>query len=120
MKLSKLAIIGALTMLTGCANQVGHHCITMLDNRGITYHDKIKRIAIEEAANNGFEGVGLYVKPTKRNNWTGELKLVHKRSADTDWLSLEFEKNMICFRGIALEAKTKEAVSAIKDRLSHL
>ena len=121
-----MAVMAVMTMTAGCAGlpKGPPTCVEMQNNLAITEFDTIKKIVLEEAQNNGVTDMNgqfdppRFVKPSKFNNWKGEI--VYTAFQGPPKLEVKFDKNVICFREyntITRAAGAKNAIAAIQDRL---
>ena len=87
-------------------------------------YPQIKKIAIEEAANNGFGTLTSEVKPSKFNNWEGELFFQLKTPNGTDQLFVTFRNKPegvdIWVHGAGTRSNPDSASKAIAARLAEL
>jgi hypothetical protein len=87
-------------------------------------YTKIRRIIIEEAANNGFPALRSEVKPLEINGWKGKLYFTLKTEAGWDNLTVNIKRKGDSFAidlvGAGHVANAKGAIKAIKARLSEL
>lgn len=87
-------------------------------------YSQIKKIAIEEAANNGFGTLTSEVKPSKFNNWEGELFFQLKTANGTDQLFVTFRNKPdgvdIWVHGAGTRSNPDSAAKAISARLVKL
>jgi len=134
MKKSIIVLIVLSLALTGCSTLKGinnslneeskkRNCLTLPNNKVVENFDKIKNIAIEEAKNNGFEELNNdFIKPSKYNDWKGQMSFYHDAhyKIGSEYLKLRFDKNDIWFSTDAAEADGKTAITAMKDRISKL
>lgn len=124
MKLKKkysTTILLLLIFITGCAS-VGK--ISLREDLILNDYAKIRRIIIEEAANNGFPTVRSEVKPLEINGWKGKLYFTLKTGSGWDNLTVNIKRKgdnfVVEMIGAATVANAKGAIKAIEARLSEL
>jgi len=104
--------------------QYGRGQINLREDLVLNEYVKIRRIIIEEAANNGFPTLRSEVKPLEINGWKGKLYFTLKTEAGWDNLTVNIKRKgenfVIDMVGAATVANVKGAVQAIKARLSEL
>jgi len=87
-------------------------------------YPEMRRIIIEEAANNGFGTLTSEVKPSQYNDWKGQLFFALVTSNGTDQLFVEFERQAngvgIWIHGAGTRANPESAAKAISARLIRL
>ena len=112
-----------LIFITGCVS-MGRGQINLREDLVLNEYVKIRRIIIEEAANNGFPTIRSEVKPLEINGWKGKLYFTLKTEAGWDNLTVNIKRKgdnfVIDMVGAATVANVKGAVQAIKARLSEL
>ena len=90
----------------------------------VNQYDAIKKIVIEEAANNGFYPFPIEVKPSQFNNWKGQLYFSRATPMGTDQLFVNFksqgDKISVYMYGAGTKASPDSAIKAITARLSQL
>jgi hypothetical protein len=103
---------------------MGRDKINLREDLILNDYAKIRRIVIEEAANNGFPTLKSEVKPLEINEWKGKLYFTEKTAAGWDNLTVVFKRKgdtfLIEMVGAATVANPKGAVQSIKARLSEL
>ena len=103
-------------------------CITTASSRFIikettfsANYIRIKKIVIEEAANNGFRELTSEIKPSQFNDWNGQLFFSLVTPNGTDQLFVEFEKKVngisVWIHGAGTRSNPKSAAKAIQARL---
>ena len=116
-------ILLLLIFVTGCVS-MGRGKIILREDLILNEYVKIRRIIIEEAANNGFPTLKSEVKPLEINRWEGKLYFTLKTQAGWDNLTAKIKRKGDKFEieliGAATVANPKGAVEAIKARLSEL
>lgn len=106
-------------------------CVTMGSGRLVLRQDllanqcdTIKKIVIEEAANNGFSQFPSEIKPSQFNNWRGQLYFALITPNGIDNLSVNFkmkgDKISVYMYGAGTRANPDSAIKAITVRLSQL
>ncbi len=126
MKLKKkysVTILLLFIFVTGCVS-LGRGQLNLREDLVMNDYVKIRRIIIEEAANNGFPTLRSEVKPLEINEWKGKLYFTVKTEAGWDNLTVNIKRKgdnfVIDMIGAATVANPKGAVQAIKARLSEL
>ena len=120
---NKLSVIILLVLIftVGCAT-TGK--ITLREDLVMNKYDVIRKIVIEEAANNGFPTLRSEIKPLEINNWKGKLYFTFKTSAGWDNLTVKIKREgdnfVVDMVGAATKANPKGAIAAIKARLGEL
>jgi hypothetical protein len=118
-----ITILLFLILITGCVS-MGREKINLREDLILNEYAKIRRIVIEEAANNGFPTLKSEIKPLEINEWKGKLYFTEKTAAGWDNLTVKFKRKgdtfVIDMVGAATVANPKGAVQAIKARLSEL
>ena len=115
-----LMFIFMATLVFGCVSMGSQR---MLLDKSVTFdqYDKIKRIVVEEAANNGFSTLTSEVKPSEHNGWKGQLYFKLVTPAGTDQLYAEMSKRdghiMLYIHGGGTRANPDRAIKAIRARL---
>ena len=103
-------------------------CVTMgsqrlLLNQGVSFdrYDEVKHIVVEEAASNGFSELTSEIKPSKHNNWEGQLYFKLVTPNGTDQLFVELSKKdgriLVYMHGAGTRANPDSAIKAIQERL---
>lgn len=120
--MKKLTLLISLLILNGCGGaMVATKCYQLPANATATKFDKIKKIAVEEAGKYGFPQLTTEIRPTKHNNFEGNLIFKTETSHGTDSLFLDFEKkDVLCVHGGGLVARPDTAIAAILERLDKL
>ena len=112
-----------LIFITGCVS-MGKGQINLREDLVLIEYVQIRRIIIEEAANNGFPTLRSEVKPIEINGWKGKLYFTLKTEAGWDNLTVNIKRKgdnfVIDMVGAATVANVKGAVQAIKARLNEL
>lgn len=83
-------------------------------------YEKIRKIVIEEARNNGFSNLTSEIKPTKYNDYKGKLYFLLKTNRGQDQLVVDFDKDTIMMQGAGTRSNPDSAIKAIKDRIRNL
>ena len=116
-------ILLLLMFATGCVS-MGRGKIDLREDLVLNQYVEIRRIIIEEAANNGFPTLKSEVKPLEINGWDGKLYFTVKTQSGWDNLTAKIKRKGDKFEieliGAATVANPKGAVEAIKARLSEL
>lgn len=116
-------ILLLLIFITGCVS-LGRGQINLKEDLILNEYAKIRRIIIEEAANNGFPTLRSEVKPLETNGWKGKLYFTVKTEAGWDNLTVNIKRKgdnfVIDMVGAATVANPKGAVEAIKGKLGEL
>ncbi len=112
-----------LIFAAGCVS-MGRGKIDLREDLVLNQYVEIRRIIIEEAANNGFPTLKSEVKPLEMNGWEGKLYFTVKTQSGWDNLTAKIKRKGDKFEveliGAATVANPKGAVEAIKTRLSQL
>jgi len=112
-----------LIFIAGCV-RMGRGQINLREDLVLNEYVQIRKIIIEEAANNGFPTLKSEVKPLEINGWKGKLYFTLKTEAGWDNLTVNIKRKgdnfVIDMVGAATVANVKGAVKAIKDRLGEL
>lgn len=106
-----------------------HACVTLSNERfalrqeTITEnYSQIRKIVVEEAANNGFSELTSEIKPTIYNDWKGQLFFQLKTTNGTDQLFVKFQKAdngvTVWIHGAGTRSNPDGAAKAIQARLS--
>ena len=102
-------------------------CITLAHDRtalrsGLVQskYNTIKKIVLEEAANNGFSQLTSEIKPSEYNEWKGKLYFALKTPHGTDQLSVEFNKDAVYMHGGGTRSNPDSAIKAIRARIDEL
>jgi hypothetical protein len=118
-----IRILPLLIFITGCVS-MGRGQINLKEDLILNEYIKIRRIIIEEAANNGFPTLKSEVKPLEINEWKGKLLFTEKTASGWDNLTVKIQRKgdnfVIDMVGAATVANPKGAVQAIKTRLGEL
>lgn len=103
---------------------MGSQRFTMRTETFATNYPKIKKIVVEEAANNGFSELTSEVKPSRYNDYEGQLFFQLKTGNGTDQLFVEFKKVengvAVNVHGGGTRANPASAAKAIEARLKEL
>ncbi len=113
-------LLSLVSILSGCGTYQKKVCVTMLNDAGIRQHDKINKIIIQEANNNGYDIKQIYIKPVKNNNYEGKLFMHHNTTSGTDIFEITYKNNEVCMFGGGSEARADLAVKEILNRLQNL
>mgnify|MGYP001588631348 FL=1 len=96
----------------------------MKENTFASKYSSIRKIVIEEAANNGFSTLTSEVKPSQFNGWKGQLFFQLVTPNGTDQLFVEFEKKnegvSVWAHGAGTRGNASSAAKSITARLSQL
>lgn len=102
-------------------------CITLAHDRtalrsGLVQskYDKIKKIVLEEAANNGFSQLTSEIKPSEFNEWKGKLYFALKTPNGTDQLFVEFDRDSVYMHGAGTRSNPDSAIKGIRARIDKL
>jgi len=102
-------------------------CITLAHDRaelksGLVQskYDAIKKIVIEEAANNGFSQLTSEIKPSEYNEWQGKLFFALKTPNGTDQLFVEFNGDSVYMHGAGTRSNPQSAIKAMRARIDKL
>lgn len=121
--LFSVASLMVLLFVSGCAT-MGSGRIMLRQDLLVNQYDTIKKIVIEEAANNGFYPFPIEVKPSQSNNWKGQLYFSRATPMGTDQLFVNFksqgDKISVYMYGAGTKANPDAAIKAITVRLSQL
>jgi len=118
--MEKIMLALTIIMMSGCGHLVQKQCLQLQSGQVSAKYDKIKRIAIEEAKNNGFDGLPNENKPSKYNDYVGQLLFQLKTADGTDSLFVRFNHDNVCISGAGMVARPDTALKAIFDRYQHL
>ena len=114
-------ILLLLIFTIGCAT-TGK--MTLREDVVMNKYVTIRKIVIEEAANNGFPTLRSEVKPSKINKWKGKLYFTVWTGLGWDNLTVRIKRKgdnfVVDLVGAATQANPKGAIKAIKARLSEL
>jgi len=103
---------------------MGNQRFAMKANTFVANYPKIKKIIVEEAANNGFGALTSEVKPSEYNNFEGRLFFQLKTTNGMDQLFADFKRTEngvnIWIHGGGTRANPDSAAKAIEARLKHL
>jgi hypothetical protein len=84
-------------------------------------YDKLKRIVVEEAASNGFSELTSEIKPSKHNEWQGQLYFKLETPHGTDQLFVELSNKdnriLVYIHGAGTRTNPDSAIKAIQERL---
>lgn len=105
-----------------------HACATMANSQFIIKETtfsanylRIKKIVIEEAANNGFRELTSEIRPSQFNDWNGQLFFSLVTPNGTDQLFVEFEKKNnginVWIHGAGTRSNPNSAAKAIQASL---
>jgi hypothetical protein len=117
------AIMAVVLSLSGCVT-TGRGAVVF--SRGLQpgEYESIKKIVVEEAANNGFRELTSEVKPSEFNNWKGQLFFSLKTPNGTDQLFVEFERQasgvVMKMHGAGTRSNPDSAIKAISARVKPL
>lgn len=118
-----VTILLLLIIITGCVS-VTTRKISLREDLILNEYVTIRRIVIEEAANNGFPTLRSEVKPLEINKWRGKLYFTVKTAAGWDNLTVKIKRKgdnfVVEMVGAATVANPKGAIKAIEARLSEL
>lgn len=106
--------------LAGCVTLGSSRLLVKQDVFAAKY-EAIKRIVLEEAANNGFGQLTSEVKPSEFNGWKGKLYFALVTPNGTDQLFVEFQRQgdsvSVYTHGAGTRANPDSAARAIEARL---
>jgi hypothetical protein len=118
-----ITILLLLIFITGCVS-VTTGKISLKEDLILNEYATIRRIVIEEAANNGFPTLRSEVKPLEINKWRGKLYFTVKTAAGWDNLTVKIIRKgdnfVVEMVGAATVANPKGAIKAIEARLREL
>lgn len=118
---SKLLIFAILTVILNACVSMGNARLSATQDEFVRNYPLIKSIAIEEAANNGFGALTSEVKPSKYNNWKGQLYFSLVTPNGTDQLFVKFERKGdsvgIWVHGAGTRGNADSAAQAISARI---
>jgi hypothetical protein len=108
-------------LLTACGTLAKTQCVMFQPGIVTAKYDKMKSIAVEESKQYGFDKLTTEIKPSKYNNFVGEMSFQTKTTnLGNDVLNIQFDHDKVCFQGIATTARPDTAIKAILDRYQHL
>jgi len=88
------------------------------------HYEDVKRIVLEEAANNGFTQMTGEIKPSQYNGWKGQIYFSLVTPNGTDQLFVEFEPQgdleSVYVNGAGTRTNGDSAAQAIQARLGKL
>lgn len=117
------AVMVVVLSLSGCIT-TGRGAVVF--SRGLQpgEYESIKKIVVEEAANNGFRELTSEVKPSEFNSWKGQLFFSLKTPNGTDQLFVEFERQasgvVMKMHGAGTRSNPDSAIKAIASRVKPL
>jgi hypothetical protein len=118
-----VTVLLLLIFITGCVS-VTTSKMSLREDLILNEYVTIRRIVIEEAANNGFPTLRSEVKPLEINKWKGKLYFTVKTRAGWDNLTVKIKRKgdnfVVEMVGAATVANPKGAIKAIEARLSEL
>jgi len=118
-----VTVLLLLIFIAGCVS-VTTRKMNLREDLILNEYVTIRRIVIEEAANNGFPTLRSEVKPLEINKWKGKLYFTVKTSAGWDNLTVKIKRKgdnfVVEMVGAATVANPKGAIEAIEARLSEL
>jgi hypothetical protein len=117
------AIMAVVLSLSGCVT-IGRGAVVFSRGLQPAEYESIKKIVVEEAANNGFRELTSEVKPSEFNNWKGQLFFSLKTPNGTDQLFVEFERQasgvVMKMHGAGTRSNPDSAIKAIASRVKPL
>lgn len=121
--LGQTAIVAVLLSLSGCVT-MGRSTVVFLRGLQPGEYESVKKIVVEEAANNGFRELTSEVKPSEFNKWKGQLYFSLKTPNGTDQLFVEFERQgngvIMKMHGAGTRSNPNSAIKAITSRVKPL
>jgi hypothetical protein len=116
-------IMAVVLSLSGCVT-TGRGAVVFSRGLQPAEYESIKKIVVEEAANNGFRELTSEVKPSEFNNWKGQLFFSLKTPNGTDQLFVEFERQAsgvtMKMHGAGTRSNPDRAIKAIAARVKPL
>ena len=116
-----MLLLAVVLVATGCGTMGVARFTLGPDLFDDNQYETIRKIVIEEAASNGFSRLTSELKPSKYNNWKGELYFKTETIYGVDQLTVEFKKveEGICvyIHGAGIKANAESAEKAITARL---
>jgi len=110
-----------MSFITGCSLKIANERILLNENVSFNKYEEIKKIVINQAKSNGFSELTSEVKPSKYNNWDGQLYFKVVTPSGTDQLYVEFSKKdsriMLYMHGGGTRANPNSAIKSIQGRL---
>ncbi len=121
--LRHVVLLVLLIIVAGCVTLGSSRLLVKQDVFAANY-EAIKRIVLEEAANNGFGQLTSEVKPSTFNRWKGQLCFALVTPNGTDQLFVEFQRQgdsvSVYTHGGGTRANPDSAAKAIEARLRQL
>lgn len=119
-KISLGFIAIVLTLISGCISG-GTERLLLNEKVSFDRYDEIKHIVVEGAKLNGFSELTSEIKPSKYNNWEGQLYFKLVTPNGTDQFYAEFEKRngkiLVYMHGAGTRANPNSAIKTIRDGL---
>ncbi|MCX5850285.1 MAG: hypothetical protein NTW65_12690 [Deltaproteobacteria bacterium] len=115
--------IFVVSLFLGCVT-MGSERLVMKEGTFASKYSSIKKIVMEEAANNGFSTLTSEIKPSKYNDWEGRLFFQLVTPNGTDQLFVDFKKKpegvSVWVHGAGTRGNANSAAKAISARLNKL
>ncbi|KAF0221284.1 MAG: hypothetical protein FD174_422 [Geobacteraceae bacterium] len=119
MKKIVFLMLSILLFVTGCIT-LGHDRAELKTDLVKNKYEIIKKIVLEEAANNGFSQLTSEIKPSQYNDWKGKLYFALMTPNGTDQLFIEFNKDSVYMHGAGTRTNPDSAIKAIRAKIDQL